>query len=425
MIIPDIVEQHWEEAGLLWSRRCSATAQASFALRSLSQLDERVEAHLDGLRVAGKEAWELCLDAAAWEDGGEAFVMGMLSFADADEARFGEVTKHAVASPALARGLTSALGWSDASVVQSKIHALLMSESAVKRRVGLGAAALHRLRLNGPLMEALKDSDELLRARACKAVGELGRSDLMRYLQPSLAAGGAEACIFWASWSLALMAPDGAALERLRDFVTAGSVWQMRAADVLFRRWSHGAAMDFQQQLSTKPECARLAVTVAGIIGDPRLIPWLLDQMDNPERVRLAAEAFQTITGADFVMDRLRNSTPPRPPVLEDSGGDQPSDPRRRPDVAGAESHPPMVDAAAGTVHGGYPLFAGEADYSRVASESLANWPSAAASRRCVGTGHPPARPTAVQRRRSRVSAATNPWQRRGDSVDVFMHCPR
>src|SRR5688572_11759560 len=79
MIIPDIIEQHWEEAAILWRSRGEAAGSAAFSLTSLAELDERVEAHLDGLRVSGKEGIELCLRAAEWEDPGEAFAATSLS----------------------------------------------------------------------------------------------------------------------------------------------------------------------------------------------------------------------------------------------------------------------------------------------------------------------------------------------------------
>lgn len=68
MIIADIVSQHVEEAAFLWLLRSSAIRQPHYALKDLAKLDERVEAHLDGLRVAGASdtwGWEsFCI--AGW-----------------------------------------------------------------------------------------------------------------------------------------------------------------------------------------------------------------------------------------------------------------------------------------------------------------------------------------------------------------------
>ncbi len=325
MIIPSIIEQHWEEADFLWGQRSAATAKACFSLDSLTKLDERVEAHLDGLRIAGTEGWDLIMEVAGWEDPGEAFAAGVLSFEARDEGRIGELIKRATANPALVRGVISALGWIDIPVAQRTIQNLLAAGSAIERRIGIGAAAINRLALDGTLITALKDSDEGVRARACRAAGELGRADVLSLVQANFA-GNSKPIVFWSAWSAALLAGDTSALARLREFLAAPSPWQTSALHVLFRRLQPAAAAELQLGLARNPEHRRSAINAAAVRGDPASIPWLLDQMDKPGRMRLAGDAFQTITGADFVMDRLRNGTPPRPPGPEDTGGDAAAD---------------------------------------------------------------------------------------------------
>lgn len=80
MIIADIVSQHVEEAAFLWLLRSNATRQPHYALKDLAKLDERVEAHLDGLRVAGEPGWELCLAALDNEEAGEVFAASVMAF---------------------------------------------------------------------------------------------------------------------------------------------------------------------------------------------------------------------------------------------------------------------------------------------------------------------------------------------------------
>jgi hypothetical protein len=53
MIIAEIVSQHAEEAAFLWLLRSNAVGAPHYSLKDLAKLDGRVEAHLDGLRVAG------------------------------------------------------------------------------------------------------------------------------------------------------------------------------------------------------------------------------------------------------------------------------------------------------------------------------------------------------------------------------------
>ena len=48
-IIPTIIEQHAEEAAFLWLQRDDAVRDPHYDLNDLAKLDDRVEAHIDGL----------------------------------------------------------------------------------------------------------------------------------------------------------------------------------------------------------------------------------------------------------------------------------------------------------------------------------------------------------------------------------------
>ena len=60
-IIQVIVDQHAEEAAFLWLLRNAAVGAPHYNLQDLANLDERVEAHIDGLRIAGTPGWETCI----------------------------------------------------------------------------------------------------------------------------------------------------------------------------------------------------------------------------------------------------------------------------------------------------------------------------------------------------------------------------
>jgi len=64
-IIESIVSQHAEEAAFLWLLRDLAVAAPHYSLQDLADLDERVEAHIDGLRVAGDPGWVFCSDGSS------------------------------------------------------------------------------------------------------------------------------------------------------------------------------------------------------------------------------------------------------------------------------------------------------------------------------------------------------------------------
>ncbi|GMV49639.1 MAG: hypothetical protein DYH04_11550 [Nitrospira sp. NTP2] len=59
-IIGGIIHQHAEEVAVLWLLRSNAIHAPHYALKDLAKVDERIEAHLNGLRIAGDAGWEIC-----------------------------------------------------------------------------------------------------------------------------------------------------------------------------------------------------------------------------------------------------------------------------------------------------------------------------------------------------------------------------
>ncbi|MBE0564837.1 MAG: hypothetical protein IH621_02695, partial [Krumholzibacteria bacterium] len=68
-------------------------------------------------------------------------------------------------------------------------------------------------------------------------------------------------------------------------------------------------ALEWRRQLAAPGGDPRLAVQAAGAIGDPQLVPWLIEQMTVDDLARPAGEAFSLITGLDLAyldLDRDR-----------------------------------------------------------------------------------------------------------------------
>ena len=73
-ILTHIVEQHAEEAAFLWLLRDKAVDAPHYKRHHLARLDERVEAHVDGLRVAGEAGREIAWSQLQqWGEMGEMF----------------------------------------------------------------------------------------------------------------------------------------------------------------------------------------------------------------------------------------------------------------------------------------------------------------------------------------------------------------
>lgn len=78
-----VLSQHDEEVSFLWMIRTRATSQPHYALKDLAKLDLRLEAHLDGLRIAGASAWDIAIETTPLDDlqdPGDFFALASIAF---------------------------------------------------------------------------------------------------------------------------------------------------------------------------------------------------------------------------------------------------------------------------------------------------------------------------------------------------------
>lgn len=71
--IPDIAEEHYEELQFLWTQRRNALHSSAYTLREMGMLEERIEAHTQGLLVLGDHLLELVEPGLAGDDEMPAF----------------------------------------------------------------------------------------------------------------------------------------------------------------------------------------------------------------------------------------------------------------------------------------------------------------------------------------------------------------
>lgn len=307
-VISSIVSQHAEGAAFLWLLRVNATRQPHYALKDLAKLDDRIEAHLDGLCVAGEPGWDLCKAALGNGENGEVFAASVMAFESGIESRIHAALEAVQKIPELCIGMISALGWMPFQQAASHAQRLLAAESPPQRQVGLAAYAVHRQDPGAPLKETLSSPDLLLKARALKAVGELGKANLLPLVKSNLADEDFN-CRYWAAWSGTLLG-EQAAIPVLQRLAESGQAKHESACAMAVRRMSVEQGQAWLKVLASRPEALRLAVQAAGVIGDPANIPWLIQHMANPVVARVAGESFTFITGIDLAYDDLDTDKP-------------------------------------------------------------------------------------------------------------------
>jgi uncharacterized protein (TIGR02270 family) len=308
-MIIDVVEQHAEEAAFLWSRRDAATDQPQYTLADLGELEERLEANLDGLRVAGAQGGECAwAQLAAIGGAGELFVPMVLAFESRDESRIERGLAFAAGAPASWPGLSGALGWVSSRALRGRAVAWLDADTPFRRLLGVVACSLHRAD-PGARLESLLADDPVVGRRAIRLAGELGRVDLRDRLRPALAAEDEESR-FWAAWSAALLGDRAPAIPILQQFAVGDGPHKWRALDLVVRLMDREATRAWLRGLSRDGQHARLLVVASGVFGDPATVPWLIERMSDPGLARVAGESFSAVTGVDLSAERLDRSAP-------------------------------------------------------------------------------------------------------------------
>lgn len=298
--ISSMIEQHAEEACFLILLHDHAVRAPHYDLDDLSKLDERIDAHLDGLRIAGSTGLEILLAQLGPHAVGETFASVLLAFEAADAKMLSRLSDHLRSASETERGYLMALGWLDWERISPWIERMLASPEPLFRRLGLAACGMHRHDLGPALLAVLSDADPSVLARAARTAGELRRRDLLPTIRTHRLHENA-ATRFWANWATAQMG-DAQALEPLRQFAEQPGQFQYRALCVLLAWQEREPCIAWIRQLVQDPRDRRIGIQALGLLGDPVCVPWLIQQMSDLPYARVAGEAFSLITGADLAL---------------------------------------------------------------------------------------------------------------------------
>lgn len=323
-IVVPLVTRHAGDAAFYWSRHDDSVHSPLIGLIELIEFDRLLEAHLDGLRVAGEAGWAIALSSLQrWRSSGEAFVCALLAL-EAPNAgeRLKVVWGLVEADPArMLRGLISALAWVTPEQRQPWVARWRVEGSPPALQVAAWRASRlgledEREGLRGHLQAALGSPHAPVRAAACRLAGELREYG---WLLPMLSDGDeavrAEAAI--------AQAPDHA-------LTSASTLWQSvihqlkalatltgrprRDAEHRLARWvrqlglivplGHSGVTQLLQQLPV-----RLGLHFVLHHGDGALLPWVARQASHPDAARLAGWVWAALTGVD--LERAGLALPP------------------------------------------------------------------------------------------------------------------
>lgn len=299
-LIINMIDQHAEEASFLALLRDQAMHAPHYDLDDLGELDDRIEAHLDGLRIAGLPGLDAVLQQLGPHAQGEVFAATVPAFETGNIAAMATLAEQVRTREGSERFMAAALGWLDWERVSPWIERMLASPEPLFRRLGLAACGMHRHDPGPALLAGLSHADPGVLARAARTAGELRRRDLMPAIRAHRRHQEA-APRFWANWATAQMG-DEEALEPLRQFAEQAGEFQYRALCVLLAWQQRERSIAWIRQLMQNPGQRRIGIQAVGLLGDPVSVPWLIQQMSDLSHARVAGEAFSLITGADLAL---------------------------------------------------------------------------------------------------------------------------
>lgn len=291
-IVPDVVRQHAEQVAFFWAQRDTLMASDPPNLDVVAGVDRRLEANLDGLRIAGSAAWPFIV--AVYEDfpeKGELFLYGWMAIELNDSRRIAEVVEHGNRSEDDACGLVGALAWHQPATIAPLVRDWIGAQDAFKRYLGVSACLGHGVDPTQMLVRLVRDPDARVRAASLRLAGKIGRADLLPQLSTALD-DTEELPRFWAAWSLAELGSGDLASSELRKVAVSRSADAMTALRAAVKASPDRDVRAWMGGLFKSPETAPLAVRGAGMLGDRNILHWLIHQMRTPALVAAAGISF-------------------------------------------------------------------------------------------------------------------------------------
>ncbi|TIS61003.1 MAG: hypothetical protein E5W93_09300 [Mesorhizobium sp.] len=307
-IVPDIVRQHVEQAAFLWAQRDMLAAQKPPDEKAIVGIDRRLEANLDGVRVAGAAAWPFII--AAYDDfpeRGELFLYGWTAIEQTDGRRILEAVELGRTRDDEVHGLVGALAWHDAKAIGPLVRNWITSEDGFKRYLAVAACLEHGVDPKDLLVRLVRDPDMRVRATSLRLAGKVRRADLVREIAAALESQHEAVRL---SSALALNELGHAALAKpeLHKQVLANGPDALIALRTIVKIGPDKDVRAWMGGLLKSPDTASLAVRGAGMLGDRTILNWLIHQMRDPALAVAAGgallELFPEARNADlFTLD--------------------------------------------------------------------------------------------------------------------------
>jgi len=289
-IVVPVVREHVEMAAFQWAQRDTLLHEDLPDMEVVGSIDQRLEANLDGIRIAGAAAWPFIIEAfESYPEKGELFVTAFHAIETEDAKRIEQAVCFARVAEDGARGLCGAFEWLPPARTRDLVRRWIHSTDPIRCEAAIAALIANRTDPGDLLHNLLSHNEASVRAAACLLAARLDRQDLAPALRAAL--GGPEVAVRnSAALALAqLGCRDGE--EILRALVIAQEEkWEHPLRSLItvlpdkeVRQWLSG--------LNRSPETAVIAVRALGMFGERTLLPWLIQQMKLPSLAKAARQS--------------------------------------------------------------------------------------------------------------------------------------
>jgi uncharacterized protein (TIGR02270 family) len=339
-IISAVVDQHAEDVAMHWQNRRFAVDAPHQTLNTLARIDSRLQASLDGVRIATANK-QVVEKTAEREDGlsvGYLFtdiVLAIENNAMTDLHRCLTIAKampEGIEATNATDAVQTAFAWVSRADLGHTLPKLLNSPSRFLRNIGFSTCASHQFNLIDSFEAALIDSKASFRAAALSTIAQLCNKN---YLPQCLVAitDPDPMCAFEAAKACVLLGNKNSALPALTNMASVAtpspslSPYRADALKLLLHIQAPEEVLTTLKPIAKDPASIRLLIEAVAISGDPHYVPWLIQQMQNIKLARLAGESFSTITGVSLADTGLEAVEPEENSLsLNNEPNDEPND---------------------------------------------------------------------------------------------------
>ena len=305
IFLTSFIQQYVDETAYLCCYRKQSSSSSNEKLDKVLEYHSRLEANIDGLLLSGEPAWHLCKENLELEDPDEFFTAAVFAIGTSDQEKLDEVFELAGDNIELLDAIADALSWFPLEQSQSILDNDINSNNILRVYTAMYALTSHRAitpRLQLALSEALRSDHLPLIRQALVSIGELGLAHYLPKLQGFIYHQD-ESIQFAAAWSASRFG-DAQALQQLKTFVDHPQYFEKALHFVLTQQDLYATSEMIRQLISNK-ETIRHGIIAIGMLGNPSIIPQLLEFMNTAETARIAADAFCNITGLDLEENKM------------------------------------------------------------------------------------------------------------------------